>query len=111
MDDNAFAQMRGKNLENMMHGKKKKESSLPQGIIKPLGDEEEMMERRFSLDDAIEMVWYELWSGKLTWVLTVSNLIFFFFLQKKSSDIFSGSEQMFVYDTWRLDNDASVDNQ
>ena len=39
-----------------MHGKRRKEGSLPQGIIKPLGDDDEMTDKRFSLDEALEMV-------------------------------------------------------
>ena len=51
--DGLSSHLRAKNLENLVHGKKKKES-LPQGIIKPLGDDDD--DGTFSLDEAIDMV-------------------------------------------------------
>ena len=90
-----------------MHGMKKKES-LPQGIIKPLGDDDD--DGRFSLDEAIDMVsalpcWrrndrisiFPLMRYKL---LTLFHRI----LQRKSSEFISHSAHSNEDEPWHLNN-------
>ena len=87
--DGLYSHEREKNLENLMHGKRKKES-LPQGIIKPLGDDDD--DGRFSLDEAIDMVSQRRGLSDAMTLKFPSRLHpgkCFLSLQRKSSDFIS----------------------